>query len=84
MWLNLPFEVKNQLTFYKVRWFKYTFCYSVYSMFQDFLRLCKCSFLNFSLPFRAGGNNHIETSPLICSANHWTGFYVITASVMKS
>ena len=26
---------------------------------------------------------HIETSPLICSANQWTGFYMITASVMK-
>ena len=23
------------------------------------------------------------TSPLICSANQWTGFYMITASVMK-
>ena len=26
---------------------------------------------------------HIETSPLICSANQWTGFYMITASVLK-
>ena len=26
---------------------------------------------------------HIGTSPLICSANQWTGFYMITASVMK-
>ena len=26
---------------------------------------------------------HIETSPLICGANQWTGFYMITASVMK-
>ena len=25
----------------------------------------------------------IETSPLICSSNQWTGFYMITASVMK-
>ena len=25
----------------------------------------------------------IETSPLICSANQWTGFDMITASVMK-
>ena len=25
----------------------------------------------------------METSPLICSANHWTGFYMIAASVMK-
>ena len=24
-----------------------------------------------------------ETSPLICRANQWTGFYMITASVMK-
>ena len=29
------------------------------------------------------GHYHIETSPLICSANQWTGFYMITASVMK-
>ena len=25
----------------------------------------------------------METSPLICRANQWTGFYMITASVMK-
>ena len=23
----------------------------------------------------------METSPLICSANQWTGFYMVTASV---
>ena len=35
--------------------------------------------------FLDGGRYHIETSPspLICSANQWTGFYMITASVMK-
>ena len=27
--------------------------------------------------------HHIETSPLVCRANQWTGFYMITASVMK-
>ena len=26
---------------------------------------------------------HIETSALICSANQWTGSYMITSSVMK-
>ena len=26
---------------------------------------------------------HKETSPLICRANQWTGFYMIMASVMK-
>ena len=25
----------------------------------------------------------IETSPLICSVNQWTGFYMITTSVKK-
>ena len=33
--------------------------------------------------FMTRGRYHIETSPLICSANQWTGFYMITASVMK-
>ena len=33
--------------------------------------------------FYAGGRYHIETSPLVCCANQWTGFYMITASVMK-
>ena len=30
-----------------------------------------------------GGRYHTEISPLICRANQWTGFYMITASVMK-
>ena len=34
-------------------------------------------------PFHDGGRYHIETSPLICRANQWTGFYMITSSVMK-
>ena len=33
--------------------------------------------------FHDGDCYHIETSPLICRANLWTGFYMITASVMK-
>ena len=33
--------------------------------------------------FHDGGSYHTETSPLICRANHWTGFYMITASFMK-
>ena len=33
--------------------------------------------------FHDGGRYHIETSPLICSANQWTGFYMITAPVIK-
>ena len=34
-------------------------------------------------PFMTEGCYHIENSPLICSANQWTGFYLITVSVMK-
>ena len=29
------------------------------------------------------GPYHIETSPMICSANQWTGFYVIETSGVK-
>ena len=34
-------------------------------------------------PFHVGSPYHIETSPLICSANQLTGFYMIGNSVMK-
>ena len=37
----------------------------------------------FNKLFHDGGRYHIETGPLTCSANQWTGFYMITASVMK-
>ena len=33
--------------------------------------------------FQDGGRYHTQTSPLISSASQWTGFYMITASVMK-
>ena len=33
--------------------------------------------------FQEGGPHHIETSPLICRANEWTGYCMIGASVMK-
>ena len=37
MWLNLPFEVKNELAFYKVRWLKYTFLlFSIFNVFRIF------------------------------------------------
>ena len=30
-----------------------------------------------------GGPYHVETSPLICSANQWTGFYMIGTFFIK-
>ena len=33
--------------------------------------------------FHDGGPYHIETSSLTCTANQWTGFYMIGTSVMK-
>ena len=33
--------------------------------------------------FHNGGIYHIETSPLIYSANQWTSFYMLLTSVMK-
>ena len=38
---------------------------------------------NLSELFHYKGRYHIEISPLICTSNQWTGFYMITASVMK-
>ena len=34
-------------------------------------------------PFQDGDRYHIKASPLIFWANQWTGFYMITASVLK-
>ena len=39
--------------------------------------------LYFFNSFHDGGRYHIETSPMVCRENQWTGFYIITASVMK-
>ena len=33
--------------------------------------------------FHDKGPYHIETSPVICCATQWTGFYMIGTSVMK-
>ena len=33
--------------------------------------------------FHNRGPYHIETNPLICSANQWTGFYMIGSCVIK-
>ena len=33
--------------------------------------------------FHDGGRYHIETSPLICGANQWTGFYKITVKRLR-
>ena len=33
--------------------------------------------------FHDGGHYHIETSPLICSAYQWAGFYMIGTSFIK-
>ena len=40
-------------------------------------------YIDWYLNSHDGGCHHIETSLLICRANQWTGFYLITASVMK-
>ena len=43
-----------------------------YLLFENFFFLSS----EFSELFHDGGPYHIETSPLICRANHWTGFYM--------
>ena len=39
--------------------------------------------LEFEYQIYDGGLYHIEISPLICSTNQWTRFYMIGTSVMK-
>ena len=50
---------------------------------SSLLGLSKAGSFIFILTLLYGGRYHTETSPLICSAYQWTGFYMITASVMK-
>ena len=52
-------------------------------VFFSTLKISFSDFSKFCLPFHDGGWYHIETCPLICSANQWTGFYMISASVLK-
>ena len=33
--------------------------------------------------FHDGGAHHKDTSPLICSANQWSGFYMTGTYVLK-
>ena len=51
-----------------------------YLLFENFFFLSS----EFSELFHDGGPYHIETSPLICRANHWTGFYMRRTSIMKN
>ena len=61
MCLNLPFEVKNQLTFYKVRWFKYTFCYSVYLYIWCFKNLWGSANILLQVPLKVGKKDFEST-----------------------
>ena len=42
------------------------------------------SFFTLHLTLHDEGPYHIKTSPLICRANQWAGFYMVGASVMKN
>ena len=48
---------------------------NIFSIFPKFKQI--------SYLFHDGAHFHIETSPVIFGANQWTGFCMITASVMK-
>ena len=69
-----PFEKKNKPRFKNKIIFLNFKEYAGLNVFLHFFPI---------LTLHDGGRYHIEASPLICGANQWTGFYVITASVMK-
>ena len=49
----------------------------------DYVLIRTGLYANTCLTLYDGCRYHKETSLLICSANQWTGFHMITASVMK-
>ena len=49
-------------------------------MVDNLMKFCFDSFITDARYIETNRNGrpyHIETNPLICSANHWTGFYMI-------
>ena len=60
------------------KYFVQTTFHIILSDYLSFWKLVHCWFNSYD-----GGPYHIKTSPLICSASQWTGFYMIGSSVMK-
>ena len=48
-----------------------------------FFKECLTILERYALTLSWRRSYHIETSPLICRANQWTGFYMIATSVIK-
>ena len=48
-----------------------------------FIEIRLCDPVTYFELFNDGGRYYIETSLSICFADQWTGFYMITPSVMK-
>ena len=59
-----------------LRWWKWL-AIDLYKIPQSGDKVCLKKYLLKEGPY------HIETSPLICSANQWTAFYMIGTSVIK-
>ena len=83
-----PFVLWQNQVMRKLFWWKMK--QLLHIRWKKFAELSNISFLttveNLKIPefnFYDGGLYHIENSPLICSANQKTGFYVIGTSVMK-
>ena len=51
--------------------------------FEDFSFSSFVILISLYEPFHDGDRYRVEIGPLTCSANQWTGFYMIMASVMK-
>ena len=55
------------------------FAIFVFPPFSTPLEKRQINFVTAEFNFLDGHRYHIETSPLICRADQWTGFYMITA-----
>ena len=61
----------------------YVLALGMYLHIKENVRNSAFEELEFLKLFHDGGSYRMETSPLICPANQWTGFYTIETSVMK-
>ena len=70
---------RKQLSEFIFQFYTFNFQFNAFDFLQYLLQFT-IFYFNSS---HDGGPYHIETSPLICSANQWTGFCMLGTSVMN-
>ena len=64
-------EVKNELTYSKMRWIKYTFCDSVYSVYSIFKNFRDSANVLLKIPLKMGKNGEKFESSIFFEAQKY-------------